>query len=165
MTYGEKMGVNFKGIFELPQKQIFRTTGLLNALLVGMVGDFDYTHARILCAMRLAGVYDLNRDALKALAAGVRVTTANTRGITSSAVNAMFSRSHNKGTVDTKVSNMCGGNGFSQVIGMTFAEPGKKNSTVTLNVDHPLIVRFFEVIDSASLGQIAAMNEKGAKDD
>lgn len=157
LIMGEKSGVDFELLFTLPQKQIFRAIGFINALVSGIPGDFDYTHARILCAMRLAGAHDLNTDALTALAAGVISPTANTRGISSGAVNRMFSRSHKLTTVNTKVSNMTGKNGFSQVLGMTFAAPGETNHTIALNDTHPMIKRFFTVIDGATLGQIDAM--------
>jgi len=167
LALSNKLGIDLSVIFSdsipLPQKQIFRMTGFINALATGLLGDFDYTHARILCAMRLAGVYDLTTGALTALAANERKTDANLRGITSGAVNRMFSRSHKMGTVKTKVSNMTGKNGFSQVTGMTWANPTQQDHTIMLNHEHPAIKMFFQVIDNATIGQIDAMNDKGAK--
>jgi len=167
LALAEKLSIDLSVIFSdsipLPQKQIFRMTGFINALATGILGDFDYTHARILCAMRLAGAYDLTTGALTALAANERKTESNLRGISSSAVNRMFSQSHRMSTVKTKVSNMTGKNGFSQVTGMTWATPGEHDHTIMLNHDHAAIKMFFKVIDGASIGQIDAMNEKGAK--
>lgn len=160
MLKGQELGFDWEVIFSLPQKQIFRATQFINALLSGIPANFDYTHARILCAMRLAGSYDLNTDAIIHLTAGSRVTgDANLRGVTSSAVNRMFALSHKLGTVQTKISNMTGKNGFSQITGMTFGEPSKQNHALSLNLEHPAVVAFFAVIDNATAGQIDAMSE------
>lgn len=163
MIEGEKFEIDFNHLFNFPQKQIFRAIGFVNALVSGIPSDFDYTHARILCAARLAKSYDLHTDAIAALAAGIINPDANTRGITSSAVNRLFSQSHKISTVHTKISNMTGKNGFSQAFGMTFAIPGEQNHAIVLNHNSEIVKRFFSIIDNASRGQIDAMNEKGAK--
>lgn len=163
MLQGEKYGVDFNELFTFPQKQIFRAIGFINALVSGTPSDFDYTHARIICAARLAQSYDLHTDAIAALAAGIINPVANTRGITSSAVNRLFSQSHKLSTVHTKISNMTGKNGFAQLFGITHAIPGEQNHAITLNHDSAMVKRFFSIIDNASMGQIDAMNEKGAK--
>jgi hypothetical protein len=160
---GETLGVNWVDSFNLPQKQVMRLIQMIGAISSKQLTHFDYTHARVLCAMRLAGVYDLNTDALASLASGTRDGRSNTRGITSSAVNQMFSLAHRRSTVDTKISNMTGKNGFSQVQGMTWANPGERNHAISMNHDHAVVKAFFKVIDGATLGQIDAMNAKGAK--
>lgn len=151
---GVKLGVDFELVFDLPQKQIKRTTQLVNALSSGDYKNIDYTHARILCAMRLAGSYDLTTDAITALAAGVINPSANTRGIARGAVNALFAKSHGLSTVQTKVSNSTGKNGIYQALGVSFAAPGERNHTVTMNNDSPIVKRFFDLIDRATVGQL-----------
>lgn len=160
MQAGEKFGVDFNLLFTFPQKQIFRAIGFINALVSGKPSDFDYTHARIICAARLAQSYDLHTDAIAALAAGIINPSANVRGITSSAVNRLFSQSHKISTVHTKISNMTGKNGFAQLFGITFAIPGEQNHAISLNHDSEMVKRFFAIIDNATIGQIDAMNEK-----
>lgn len=163
MVEGEKCGIDWEVVWSLPQKQIFRTTQFINALVSGNRLHLDYTHARILCAMRLAGSYDLTTDAVQHLAAGTHSAAVNTRGVTSGAVSRMFTQSHKMNTVKTKVSNMTGVNGWSQVCGLTFADPRKQNHTISLNLDHEISKRFFALIDASTVGQIDAMNEKGIK--
>jgi hypothetical protein len=154
LAEGEKLGVDFEMVFDLPQKQVKRATQLVNALSSADYKSIDYTHARILCAMKLAGSYDLNTDAITALAAGVINPNANTRGIARGAVNALFAKSHGLSTVQTKVSNSTGKNGIYQALGVSFAAPGERNHTVTLNTDSPIVKRFFDLIDRATVGQL-----------
>jgi hypothetical protein len=152
---GVKLGVDFEMVFNLPQKQIKRTTQLVNALSSGDYKNIDYTHARILCAMKIAGSYDLTTDAIIALAAGVMSPDVNTRGITRGAVNALFERSHGLSTVQTKMSNSTGKNGIFQAMGVTWGAPGERNHSVTLNLDSPIVKRFFDLIDRATTGQLS----------
>ena len=154
---GEKLGVDFAMVFDLPQKQIKRTTQLINALSAGDYKNIDYTHARILCAMRLAGSYDLTTDAVIALAAGVIGEGINTRGISRSAVNALFSSSHGLSTVQTKVSNSTGKNGIYQCLGVSWGAPGERNHTISLNTDSPIVKRFFSLLDNATVGQLGEL--------
>lgn len=154
---GEKLGVDFSLVFDLPQKQVKRTTQLINALSAGDYKNIDYTHARILCAMRLAGSYDLTTDAVTALAAGVIGDGINTRGISRSAINALFSKSHGLSTVQTKVSNSTGKNGIYQALGVTWAAPGERNHSISLNPDSPIVKRFFALLDNATAGQLGEL--------
>lgn len=156
---GVNYGVDFDLIFSLPQKQIMRAVQFINALSAGTYKNFDYTHARILCAMKLAGSYDLNTDAIVALAGATRNPNANTRGISSSALNAMFSSAHGASTVQTKMSNSTGKNGIYQAMGLTFGAPGERNHLVSLNNEHPMTVRFFDLINRATTGQINELIE------
>jgi len=153
-TAGNAYEIDWVLVFSLPQKQIMRAVQFVNALSTGAYKNFDYTHARILCAMKLAGSYDLNTDAIIALAGATRNPAANTRGISTSALNAMFSSAHGASTVQTKMSNSTGKNGIFQAIGLTFASPGEQNHTVSLNTESPIAVRFFELINRATTGQI-----------
>lgn len=154
LAAGEIYGVDFEGVFALPQKQIMRTVQLVNALHAGTYKHLDYTHARILCAMQLAGSYNLNTDAIISLAANARDPRANTRGISLGALNAMFSSAHRLSTVQTKMSNSTGKNGIYQFLGMSWGAPGEQNHTVSLNCDHPMVIRFFDLINRATTGQI-----------
>jgi hypothetical protein len=158
-NYAEKMGIDLTPLFSSStgQKQIMRCIQFLNALESKVYKNLDFTHARVLCAMRLAGSYDLTYDAIIALCAGVRSGTANTRGISYSVLNKMSASKHGLNTVSTKVSNSVGANGFYQVLGLTFGAPGTVNRTVSLNDSHPLVTRFFEVINSATVGQLDEM--------
>lgn len=154
-TEGVKLGVDFEMVFNLPQKQIKRTTQLINALTSGDYKNIDFTHARILCAMKIAGSYDLTTDAIIALAAGIIAPTVNTRGISRGAINALFAKSHGLTTVQTKMSNSTGKNGIFQALGVSWAPPGERNHAVTLNLDSPIVKRFFDLIDRATTGQLS----------
>ena len=144
-------------IFALPQKQIKRFCQFLGALLHNEIKNFDYTHARILLAMREAGSYNLTRSAIAALAAGIIVPNTNTRGITKAQINALFSMHHRMSTVETKVSNSTGKNGFYQMLGITYGKPGEQNREFTLNRNHVLTKLFFNVIDNARESQLREM--------
>lgn len=150
-------GIDVGAMFKLPQKQVKRFTQFLGVMVSGVLGDLDYTHARILVAMKLAGSYALTTDAITTIAANARSGDVNTRGVSLGAVNRIFKQSHGISTVQTKISNSTGKNGFYQVVGITSAEAGKRNHAVTLNESHPLTARFFELINGASAGQIDAM--------
>lgn len=154
LVAGENYGADFPAIFSLPQKQVKRAVQLINALATATYENLDYTHARILCAMKLAGSYDLNADAIIQLAAAKREGDANTRGISFTAISKMFSRVHSLDTVKSKVSNSIGKNGIYQSMGLTWGAPGERNHTVSLNNDHPMVARFFDLINKATTGQI-----------
>lgn len=155
--YGHALGVDWAMVFALPQKQIKRTAQLINALQIADYKNIDYTHARILIAMRLAGEFELTTDALTALAANKRSESVNTRGVNFSAVNALFARSHGVSTVRAKVSNSTGKNGIYQVLGVTWAIPGERNHSIALNPDSLVVKRFFALLDSATTSQLASM--------
>lgn len=157
-SFGVAFGVSFDTVFSLPQKQVMRAIQLINALGTASYENLDYTHARILCAMKLAGSYDLNTDAIIALAGATRSDTVNTRGISYSALNTMFRKTHGSTTIQTKMSNSTGKNGFFQQLNMTFAAPGEINHTVSLNDEHPMIQRFFQLINSGTTGQLESMS-------
>lgn len=161
LTAGESYGVDFDAVFSLPQKQIMRAVQMINALATASYKHLDYTHARILCAMKLAGSYDLNTDAIIALAGAIRTDSANTRGISYSALNKMFASVHAPGTVRTKVSNSTGKNGIYTVMGMTWGAPGERNHTVSLNSESALVKRFFDLINNATTGQLEELIEGG----
>lgn len=158
--FGLNNGFDWSTLFALPQKQVMRAIQFACAIVAGNRLYFDYTHARVLCAARLAGNYDLNTDAIIGLAAGIKSPTANYRGITSSAVNQLFAQSHKLTTVQTKVSNMTGRNGWAQVSGVTFAAP-TVNHSIALNLEHQMVVKFFDLIDASTQNQIDAMIAKG----
>lgn len=153
-TAGTAYGIDWELIFNLPQKQIKRAAQLVNALHSADYKNIDYTHARILIAMRLAGSYDLTTDAITALASGKRSESVNTRGVNFSAVNALFAKSHGVSTVKTKVSNSTGKNGIYQVMGMTWGAPGEQNHAIALNLESPIVKRFFDLLDRATTGQL-----------
>jgi hypothetical protein len=134
-----------------------RAVQFINALSSANYSNLDYTHARILCAMRLAGSHDLTTDAISALAGATRTDRVNTRGISYSALNSMFSKTHATGTIQTKVSNSTGKNGFYQFLGLTWGAPGERNHTVSLNDESPLVKRFFDLINAATTGQLEQM--------
>lgn len=155
---GVSYKVDFSTVFALPQKQVMRAVQLINALYTQAYDSLDFTHARILCAMRLAGSYDLTTDAIVALAGATRNDSVNTRGISYSALNTMFKNKHGASTIQTKMSNSTGKNGIFQHMGMTFAAPGETNHTVSLNDSSPLVIRFFELINKGTVGQLEQMS-------
>ncbi len=165
MVEGEKLGIDWELVWSLPQKQIFRTTQLVNALTSATYKNLDHSHARILIAMHLAGAHDLTTDAVIKLAAGKRSDAVNTRGVSVSAVNTLFAMSHGESTVKTKVSNSVGVNGIFQALGVSFADPRKQNHPITLNTEHPIFKRFLHLINVATVGQLVEMQpkEKGVK--
>lgn len=150
-------GVDPAVALRLPQKQVKRFCQFAGALVHRSIKDFDYTHARVLLAMREAGDKNLARDAVVALAASIISPMANTRGITRAQINALFSCRHGVSTVETKVSNSTGKNGFYQALGMTYGKPGQQNREFTLNRSHPLVGLFFQVMDAATEGQLREM--------
>lgn len=149
--------MDLETILRLPQKQVKRFTQFAGALIHRNIKDFDYTHARILLAMREAGSHNLARDAVVSLAAGVILPSANTRGITRAQINSLFSSRHGLSTVETKVSNSTGRNGFYQATGMTYGKPGQVNREFSLNRSHPLVGLFFDVMDRATESQLREM--------
>jgi hypothetical protein len=153
-------GVDLETVLRLPQKQVKRFSQFLGALVHNNVERFDYTHARILIAMREAGSNNLTRDAVVALASGTISPSANTRGITRAQINALFSKRHNPSTVEAKVSNSTGANGFYQSIGLTYGKPGAVNREFSLNMTHKMTQYFFSVIDSKSEAQLSGMVPK-----
>lgn len=150
-------GLDIAHMFKLPQKQVKRFTQFLGVMVTGEVTKIDSSHARIVCAMHLAGSYKLTTDAIITLAAGKRSGDVNTRGVSVSAINRIFAKSQSIETVKAKVSNSTGKNGFFQMLGMTYAEPSKRNHEVTLIDSHPFTLRFLELINTASAAQIDAM--------
>lgn len=157
---GVGYGVDWCAVFTLPQKQVMRAIQFVSAVSRKSYADFDYTHARILCAMKLAGSHDLNTDAICALAGATFNPQANTRGISRDSLNRMFTAKHGASTIQTKMSNSTGKNGFYQSIGLTFGAPGETNHTVSLNDVHPLVIAFFDAINRATVGQIDEMKGK-----
>lgn len=154
---GAAYGVDWCAVFALPQKQVMRAIQFVSAVSRKSYVDFDYTHARILCAMKLAGSHDLNTDAICALAGATFNPDANTRGISRDNLNRMFASRHGASTIQTKMSNSTGKNGFYQSIGLTFAKPDERNHTVSLNDTHDLVIAFFDAINKATTGQIDDM--------
>ena len=158
--YALSLGLDIKVILTAPQKQILRTMQILNCTRMGLVGEYDYTHTRILIAMRAAGEYNLTTDAIAALAANEIKPGVETRGVTRGQVNTIFDRAHKMQTVLTKVSNSVGKNGYMTLTGMT-SRTGSTHAVINRNAGHPLALAFYGVIDGASEGQLRALSDKG----
>ena len=140
-----------------PQKQVFRTVQFINALNTGNISDFDKTYYRALVSLDAAGKFDLNRDAVFALASNTRNVNANTRGIALSVINASGIKAHGTNTVGTKLSGSLGAkNGVYQQLGLTYTPP-ERNAVTALNTDHLMVKRFFEIVRNATQGQRDAM--------
>lgn len=157
--YALSLGLDVVAIMTAPQKQIMRAAQLVNCTHNGLVSELDFTHTRVLLAMREAGDYDLCTDAIAALAANVIDPRANTRGITRGQINIIFKFAHGLTTVKTKISNSVGKNGYMQLTGMT-KRSGAKHAAITRNKAHPLSVAFYNMIDGASDGQLQALADK-----
>ena len=158
----ELVGEALPGMLKLPQKQIKRFVQMVNALTVGIPSQCDFTHARLLLSLRAAGEFALNRDAVHALTSNTISPDANTRGITRGAINQLFDLHHGASTVETKISNSAGKNGYMTVLGMVQSK-GARNAELTLNHEHPVTRAFFAMIDGATLGQLQALADKGKK--
>lgn len=166
-SQGQALGVDWAKILALPrQKQVKRAIQFVNALSTGLLGDFDYTHARVLIALDQAGEYKLCTDALIALTSNTRSATANTRGVTGGAINRVFTYAHARSTVETKISNSTGVNGWADMLGLTFSEgkPRAHNHAVGVNRTSPLFARFAEVMRSQTAGQVDAWAEEHASE-
>lgn len=161
-NFALKMGLDIRAILTAPQKQVMRAAQLINCTQAGIVGELDYTHTRILIAMRAAGEYNLTTDAIATLAANCIKPGVETRGVTRGQINTIFEFAHGFNTVLTKVSNSIGKNGYMTLTGMTQRSKGN-NATITRNAMHPLALAFYKVIDGASEGQLQALADKGNK--
>lgn len=154
---GQKRGIDWSVICKLPQKQVKRTTQLVNALASKNYANLDYTHARELIALREAKEYGLTTKALVVMTAGSRSGDINTRGISLSRIDKLMSAKHGITTTPAKTSNSTGKTGIFTVMGMTIAKQGEQNHNVTLNEKSPMVQWFFTVLDAATDGQIIDM--------
>lgn len=161
--YALTLGADIEAQFKLPQKAVKRFTQFVRALQAGIPERFDYTHARVLLAMRAAGTYKLTRDAVVTLAANKIAPGVETRGVTRGQINTLFKYAHGLKTVESKVSNSTGANGFYQTLGITHGVPKTKNREFTLSASHPMLTRFYEIFDGATEGQLQALADKGEK--
>lgn len=154
---GQKRGIDWSVICKLPQKQVKRTTQLVNALASKNYANLDYTHARELIALREAKEYGLTTKALVVMTAGARSGDINNRGISLSRIDKLMSAKHGITTTPAKTSNSTGKTGIFTVMGMTNAKQGEQNHNVTLNEKSPMVQWFFTVLDAATDGQIVDM--------
>ena len=154
---GQKRGIDWSVICKLPQKQVKRTTQLVNALASKNYANLDYTHARELIALREAKEYGLTTKALVVMTAGARSGDINNRGISLSRIDKLMSAKHGITTTPAKTSNSTGKTGIFTVMGMTSAKQGEQNHNVTLNEKSPMVQWFFTVLDAATDGQIVDM--------
>lgn len=161
-NFALSLGLDVAAILTNKQKQVKRAVQLLNCIRDGLVSNLDYTHTRILLAMRAAGTYNLNTDAIAALAANKIKPGIETRGVTRSQINHLFKFSHGESTVLSKVSNSVGKNGYMNVLGIV-ERKGAKNAEIIFNPAHGVAAKFFAMIDSATDGQLQALAEKGEK--
>ena len=156
------LGLDVAAILTNKQKQVKRATQMLNCIRGGLVTDLDYTHTRILLAMRAAGAFNLNTDAITSLAANKITPNVETRGVTRGQINHLFKMSHSIDTVKSKVSNSIGKNGYMNVLGIV-ERKGAKHAEIVFNPAHKFAQAFFKMIDSATDGQLQALAEKGEK--
>lgn len=156
----DKMGIDTTQIFAIDRnpKVIKRFIQFVYGVNSGTVGNIDVTSATIIYALHLAGDNPLTVDALHYIGAGLKSgkIAPETKGVNRTTVNKIFGRV-GLSTIPTQASRTVGKNGFLQLTGATTGEPGKQNQNVKLNPAHPLIVRFFEVMNSATQGQIDSM--------
>lgn len=143
------------------QKALKRWVNMVNAIDAKSFAKFDKTHARLLIALRADKLTKgLNTDALTLLTANKRSTekSVNLYGVSVDDINRVFKLgSHGITTVSTKISNMTGKNGWAQLMGVTWANPGEQLHGVFLNADHALTKAFFNVIDNATIDQLKSM--------
>lgn len=161
-NFALSLGLDVAAILSNKQKQVKRAVQLLNCIRDGLVSNLDYTHTRILLAMRAAGTYSLNTDAIAALAANKIKPGVETRGVTRSQINHLFKFSHGESTVLAKVSNSIGKNGYMNVLGIV-ERKGAKHAEIIFNPLHGVAAEFFKMIDNATDGQLQALAEKGEK--
>lgn len=156
----DKMGIDTTAIFAVDRnpKVIKRFIQCIYSIGSETVGDIDITTATIIYALHLAGDNPLTIDALHYIGAGLKSgkVSPETKGVNRTTVNKIFGRV-GLSTIPTQASRTVGKNGFLQLMGATTGEPGKQNQNVRLNASHPLIVKFFAVMNKATQGQIDAM--------
>lgn len=161
-NFAVSLGLDIAAILTNKQKQVKRAVQILNCTNAGLVTELDYTHTRILIAMRAAGSFNLHTDAIAALAANKLKPGIETRGVTRGQVNHLFKLAHGESTVLSKVSNSVGKNGYMCVLGIV-ERKGAKNAEIVFNPAHALAQAFFKMIDSATDGQLQALGDKGEK--
>ena len=156
----DKMGIDTTAIFATDRnpKVIKRFIQCVYSIGAGTVSDIDITTATIIYALHLAGENPLTIDALHYIGAGLKSgkVSPETKGVNRTTVNKIFGRVW-LSTIPTQASRTVGKNGFLQLMGATTGEPGKQNQNVRLNTSHPLIVKFFSVMNNATQGQIDSM--------
>lgn len=122
--------------------------------------EIDRTTACILLGLHLAGDFPLTSGALWEIATGGSVKQEGMgeerRGVSVRTIKRMMG-SVGVSTVGTQLSRSVGKNGFLQLVGATFGEPGKTNRPVTLNRAHPLVTSFLTMIEKGTEGQISEM--------
>lgn len=115
----------------------------------------DFTSAKILYALKLAGQYQLTTDALQYIVSGAMKPGANpeTRGVSARVIGRLFG-AVGATTAPTQISRSVGDNGFMQLAGMTSAPTHTQNRAYSLNPNHALVKKFFECVESATSGQL-----------
>ena len=152
--------IDIMKMVSLPQKQVKRFTQFVGAIVHRDMRNFDYTHARILIALKLSGDKTITTSAIAALAANKITPNTDTRGITRSQVNTLFTFAHGLSTVKTKVSNSVGKNGFYQALGITQGEPGKQDRPITVNIEHPVVREFYKLLENTAESTLREIAEK-----
>ena len=156
----DELGIDTTQIFanDRNPKVIKRFIQFIHAMNAKDYKNVDVTSATIIYALHLSGENPLTTDALHYIGAGLKSgrVSPETRGVSRMTVNKLFGRV-GLATVPTQASRTVGKNGYLQLCGATVGEPGKKNQTVRLNPAHPLIVKFFKVMNAATQGQVEDM--------
>ena len=124
----------------------------------------DRTTAKILYSMKLSAPFALTTDALAYLVSGALKggkTSPESRGVSTRVVGKLFG-AVGVTTAPTQISRSVGENGFLQIMGATSAPAGKQNREYVLNESHPLVVKFFQVVEGATDEQIDTIAGEGA---
>lgn len=132
----------------------------IGAVLHRQYGQIDKTTACILLGLHLAGDFPLTSDALWEIATGGKVRSegmgADRRGVSTRTVKRLIG-AVGVSTVGTQLSRSVGKNGFLQIVGATWGEPGKRDQVVKLNRSHPMVIEFINMIERATEAQITEM--------
>jgi hypothetical protein len=156
-------GYNIEPIFsrDINPKVSKRFVQMVGALQRKDYRAVDRTSAISLYALNLANGRPLANDGLFSFVSGLILPTANTRGIERSILGKLFGKlTVSPGTVSTQLSRSFGVNGFGQICGLTYGIPGTSNREFSLNETHPLMVRFLELINGATDGQLDSIGTK-----
>jgi hypothetical protein len=161
----DDMGIDTAQIFATDRnpKVIKRFIQFVHGINARDYKSIDKTTAKILYAMRLAGEHALTTDALAYIVSGkVRPTSdaPETRGVSTRTVSRLFGHV-GATTAPTQISRSVGDNGFLQLCGATSADRGKVNRPYTLNAAHPMVTRFFAVVEGATDGQLSEITGQG----
>jgi hypothetical protein len=155
-----KYGIDPLDIVCLPQKQVKRAFQFGHGIVAGNYGQIDPTYSCGLYGVILAG-QAVRTEGLLELITGLCKpgNDGQTKGVSRAKLRKMFA-SVKTSTALTKISGAFGANGVFQALGMSYGIPGTANREIYVNIDHPMVKRFIEVVEKLTDAQVESMGKK-----